>query len=115
MNIDDGLARCKVESKEKWMEWGIQIPALEFPPGWKIKITPPFAGAMVRFRVSTAKTKPNADVSVYLDVSDSLGCMGEPYWEVYPVEDDTERFLMNETDELIKCIAKALKIQEEKT
>lgn len=86
-------------------KWGKEIPFIKFNPKWEIQITPPFAGAVVRFRV---KYK-NADVSIYLDCYDALGYVGEPYWEVYPdTTGDCFRCLMNETDLLLKAIQESI-------
>ncbi len=99
----DFMKRLEIEQRENWRGWVEVIPALHFRPKWRVKIIPPFCGAMVRFQVS------HKDISVYLDVSDTLGCFGEPYWEIYPYEGDTYRCAMNETDELIRVIGECFK------
>jgi hypothetical protein len=106
MNVERTMARHRVEADEEWMHWRGQIPALKFPADWAITITPPFGCAMVRFRV-------NDGISVYLDCHDALGIMGEPYWEVYPVDGDTARFLMHNTDGLLKAITRAVAQEKE--
>jgi len=78
------LKRCNIENEENWQLWHSRIPDIEFKEGWKIKPLAPFGGALVRFLVKLG----DAHVSVYLDVNDSLGCVGRPYWEIYPYEDD---------------------------
>jgi hypothetical protein len=100
------IKRFEVERDEKWLELSGTIPYLNFKNDWNVSITPPFGGAIARFRV---KYKEKF-ISVYLDCFDSLGYMGEPYWEIYPVGDDetTARFLINETDELISAIDEEL-------
>lgn len=90
----------KVFESDKWRG---EIPYLQFPQEWKIKIVPPNM-AVVRFIVE----HNNKRISVYLDCYDILGCVGEPYWEIYPYEEDTFRCLMNETDELLEAIKKGL-------
>jgi len=45
--------------------------------------------------------------SIYLDSHDRLGCVGEPYWEVYPCDGDTGRCLKAEIAELLKLIESA--------
>lgn len=84
--------------------WAKKIPTIQFPADWRVGIIPPFGGAMIRFKVAT-----NTDryISVYLDCYDNLGCVGEPYWEIYPYKEDCKRFLMNEVDELIQGIKEA--------
>lgn len=101
------IERYTVESNEKWTEWNRKIPEIQLKDGWKLKILAPFGGAMARFRVGLG----DASVSVYLDVDDSLGCVGEPYWEIYPYEDDVSRYLINETDDLVNGIDKSLSDQ----
>lgn len=85
------------------------IPFINFPSEWRIKIIPPFNGAVVRFLVSN----PNGShLSVYLDCEDALGFMGAPYWELYPVKfkeyEDTARFDADEVDQLKACIQSQL-------
>lgn len=91
----------------KWREISIEIPYIQFPKSWKVKIVPPFAGATSRFYI-TKEGLVDSYVSVYLDYYDMLGFVGQPYWEVYDGE-ETERYLMNEISELLKGISKALK------
>lgn len=91
------------EVEERYRKHGDTAGLIEFPEGWKIKIIPPFAGAMGRFRVYN--NDESKSVSVYLDCYDSLGSVGEPYWEIYPtIEDDCARFLMGDEDLLVKEI-----------
>lgn len=89
-----------------WIKWVGEIPALQFPSHWRVRMSPPFGGAVVRFRVST-EAHPG-EISVYLDCYDQLGIFGAPYWEVYPVDMDTERHGINETKSLLESIAKGL-------
>ncbi len=98
------LDRAMIEQNEKWREITSEIPFLKFPDNVEVKVIPPFCGAMARFLVK----RGDVSVSVYLDFYDNLGFVGEPYWEVYPVKDDTARFFLNETDDLMKCIDEAL-------
>lgn len=88
----------KAFESERWIE---EIPYLNFKPEWKVKVIPPFCGAVVRFRIDYN----DIELSVYLDCYDNLGSVGQPYWELYPyVNDDTFRCLMNDTDELLHAI-----------
>jgi hypothetical protein len=92
----------EIMESRKWMN---EIPDLSFPKSWKIRMLPPFGGAVVRFAV----IKPSGKrISVYLDCYDNLGFMGHPYWEMYPgVSDDgPDRFLMNDTEDLLKALKK---------
>jgi len=108
MRPDRREASRAIEELYDWKGWMWKIPALSFRPDWLVRIVPPFHGAIVRFRVSKKET-PDKDVSVYLDCYDELGCVGQPYWEIYPAKHgDIDRFLMNETEELIQAIAEAL-------
>ena len=87
-------------------EWVNKIPFINFPSDWQIQIIPPFSGATSRFRIK--KIDNEKTVSVYLDCYDHLGCFGEPYWEIYPYQDDTFRCAMNDTDALINDIEESL-------
>jgi len=105
--MDNYFDRSKVEKCEEWMGWIAKIPSLRFSSEWEVKIIPPFAGAIARFHIDHG----DAHISVYLDGYDNLGCVGEPYWEIYPYNNGTCRVLMNDTEELMKEIAEALNQQ----
>lgn len=96
----------------EWTKWMQEIPYISFPSHWKIKMTPPFAGAMIRFRVSNKDEK--VDTSVYLDCYDILGFVGEPYWEIYPIDGDTRRVPMEDIDGLLEAIDQSLYSQLKK-
>lgn len=83
------------------------FPWITLPPGYSFKVTFPFCGAAARFRVCKTD-KPERDISVYLDTRDVLGYVRQPYWEAYPIGEDTGRFLLNETEELIAAIVAEL-------
>lgn len=90
--------------KDEWHKWMAEIPFIDFPAGWKVKIVPPFAGAVVRFHIRLPDM--NDVVSVYLDCYQRLGFYsGFPYWEVYPYKSDIGRCGINEVEELVKMIA----------
>ena len=101
INLDSLKERYNVEKREEWRRWCEEIPELQFPSTWNVRIIPPFGGAIVRFII-------NDKISVYLDCYDALGIMGKPYWEIYPHCDDTWRCPMNNTDDLIAHIDEAL-------
>lgn len=99
-NID----RYKIEAEEKWREWSEKVPAIKFDAGWSVKVIPPFAGAMARFLVEAN----GKSASVYLDCHNALGYMDGAYWEVYPVDEDTSRCLIDEADELLALIRRSI-------
>lgn len=105
------IKRYEIEEKEKWRDILSQIPFIKFKKNWSVKIIPPFGGAITRFLVRQDGTEFN--ISVYLDFYDSLGCVGKPYWEIYPYEDDVLRLLLSETDDLVCYIQKAIDIKLE--
>lgn len=92
------------EDKMEHRKWIKEIPFIQFPNDWKVQITPPFAGAVVRFRVQ----KDEAEVSIYLDCYDKLGCYGSPYWEVYPYKGDVFRCDISDTGSLLNAIAQSI-------
>lgn len=98
------IKRFEVEKEENWREWCQKIPYIKFKKEWNIKLIPPFAGAMVRFLIEMN----NKNVSVYLDCYDGLGYFGEPYWEVYHVDDYVGRVAMNDVDGLMALIETSL-------
>lgn len=99
--------RWNIQEAEDWYEWVKRIPAIEFPTGWKVRMAPPFNGAMVRFRVSLDGEREH-EVSVYLDCFDRIGCFGAPYWEVYPYQEDVGRCAMEDTKSLLQMITEGL-------
>lgn len=95
----------KYEEAMEHSKWMKEIPFIEFPAGFKVKFSPPFAGAVVRFIVQ----KKDVSVSVYLDCYNNLGYESKPYWEVYPSFDGgTFRCYIHETDKLVSNIVEYL-------
>lgn len=108
MKVEDSLKVYEAERIMEYMKWVNEIPNISFPSDYKVKIIPAFGGAVVRFRVE----KNGKSVSVYLDCYDNLGCYGEPYWEVYPYDNDVFRCGMNNTKELMNAIDYSLNINK---
>jgi hypothetical protein len=105
INLLGENARYDVELAEDWDKIVSKIPFLKFDFECDVKIIPPFRGAIARMIVR----RGDVDVSVYLDWFDRLGGVGEPYWEIYPnLHDETERFLLNETEDMIDAIKLSL-------
>ena len=112
MEMDLYLKRSEIETAEKWREWCKRMPDLQFDADWKVRIIPPFAGALARFIVS----KGDKHVSVYFDAYSQLGFMYDendnpiPYFEIYPAPDtdDVRRYYLNETDAMLGDIRKVL-------
>ena len=100
-SVENYIKREEVEVYEKWSKIRTETPSLNFDKEWDIKIIPPFGGAVARFLVFKNEEQI---CSVYLDWYENLGCFGEPYYELYPFEDDIKRYSLKETDELINDI-----------
>ena len=93
------------EKEFESFKWANSIPYIRFKEDWDVRIIPPHTGAVIRFLVK----KGNVEVSVYLDCYDTLGLVGESYWEIYPdQEEDCTRVLMNNVDELLEAIQKSI-------
>lgn len=110
-NDKDGW-RLSLEMEEayEWRKWLKEIPFVSFPSGWRVQFIPPFAGAVARFRVSTAKIGDENAVSVYLDCYQRLGCYDGPYWEVLPdASGENGRCGMYDTASLVGLIDGGLK------
>ena len=107
IKAEDRTKVYEAETIMEYMEWVKKIPSIKFPVDWEIQIIPPFGCTMVRFRV----TKDEAWVSVYLDCYDLLGCVGTPYWEIYPYDGDTFRCRMEETELLLDKIQESINNQ----
>ena len=106
MKVIDRLLTSKYEEQMEHDKWIKDIPYINFPNEWKVQITPPFCGAVVRFRVKCG----DADISVYLDCYDTIGCYGEPYWEIYPCDDDVYRCGIQNINELLEKIQYSIDI-----
>ena len=104
MEFDKTVARLKIERAEDWRTWMDKIPAIQFDADWQVKVIPPFSGAMARFLI----LKGGKQASIYLDCYDVLGCVGHPYWEVYPVADDVGRCDIDDIEQLLVLIRRAL-------
>lgn len=106
------VALMLCEALSKVLEWDAhiwEIPYLKFPADWEVKLMPPFMGAMLRFHVKKPGMSEQDTVSVYLDVADVLGIVGQPYWEIYPASHgDTERILLTHSEDLLPAIGEAL-------
>lgn len=102
----DRVKQFEIEAAMDYRGWSDKIPFLSFPEGWSVRITPPFAGALVRFQVKKGK---HGWVSVYFDGYENLGFFGGPYWEVYPdLKDDVSRFALGEEKKMIRKISAIL-------
>ena len=104
MEYEDFNKVYEVERIMEYKKWCGEIPHITFPNDWQVQVIPPFAGAVVRFKIK----KGDASVSIYLDCYDRLGCYGQPYWEVYPHENDVFRCDMEDTETLLKAIAESI-------
>lgn len=101
MNISKYAQRSDLERDEDWGKHGSEAPTFNFPVEWGVKIIPPFAGALMRFTVTVG----TAQVSIYYDPLCKLGCMNNPYWEIYPaIGGDAERFLNDQMDAMMDSI-----------
>ena len=94
--------RYGIEDKQNWMDEIEKIPYINFPSEWKVRIVPPVNDAVVRFHVVLPCGRWK---SIYLDCRDSLGCVGSPYWEVYPYCDDVGRCAREDVMRLLEMIA----------
>lgn len=97
--------RLEIELKEDWAKWAKKIPYIKIPNGCSVQPLPPFGGAMARFKVIAPSGE---EVSIYLDVNNSLGYEEHPYWELYPYYDDVSRCGIHETDELYNAMLVSL-------
>jgi len=105
--LDDGeYWRAASIMSQRYRHWIDKMPHIPFNPEWDVRAIPPFAGAMVRYRVM----HDGARVSIYMDAYDQLGVVGEPYWEIYPdaTGEDCDRYMLADTDALVSGIAASL-------
>ncbi len=97
----------KYDQMMEHMKWAQEIPYISFPSDWEVQVTPPFLGALVRFRVKKGK----AEVSIYLDCYGNLNYSSSPYWEVYPYGGEVFRCRMLEKEMLLEAIGKSISEQ----
>lgn len=103
----------QVDKTFKYIEWAQEIPAFEIPQGYKIKVIPPFRGALVRFLVIDSLTEK--EISIYLDGYNLLGYYNGAYWELYPnMAEDVSRYPINSIDKVIAEAVECLKFKAEK-
>jgi hypothetical protein len=103
--VDDGdrmMISAKHEVAFEGRRWVGDLPFLAFPADWEVQVIPPFCGAIVRFRARLRGGEKI--VSVYFDGYNLLGIYDGPYWEAYPIDVDTARFVLGEEAEMMKCI-----------
>lgn len=115
--VNNRVSRAELGSKMskayEWDKWQQEIPYINFPEHFAVKVTPPVAGAVVRFRVADKRCIEKGDISVYLDCYSELGAVWEPYWEIYPAADgDVSRYMMRDIDGLIAGLQEALEARE---
>lgn len=103
-------AEMLITKTMEWSKWTKEIPLIPMKEGWLMRPIPPFNGAISRFNI---ETKEGGWCSVYFDAYDKLGIFGSPYWEIYEVDGDIDRFEMNDIKGLVASITKALKQREE--
>lgn len=89
------LEQYQFGHSEEWERWYREIPSIQLGD-YAITPMPPITGATARFHVN--------GLSIYLDCYSRLGAVPEPYWEVYPVDGDCARFVMEDTKSLARCI-----------
>ncbi len=90
----------EIDRDDKWLEWECKIPELNFDSSWNVRIIPPFAGALIRFKVF----KGDKYCSVFLDVFNNLGWQKKAYWGVLSYTDDEYEIAMDNVEELMKVI-----------
>jgi len=88
LTIDERIKRSEIEQAERWGDFQEHKPFIELKPGWKIRVTPAFGGAIFRFRL---ESPAGNEYSVYFDAFDRLGIYGAPYYELFPHENDVFR------------------------
>ena len=94
------LASCEYERIFESRKWATKIPYMRFPHDWEVKIIPPVTGAVIRFLAR----KNDKEISVYLDCYNNLGVQNSPYWEAYPIGEDTARFHWHDWQGLLDCM-----------
>lgn len=93
----------ELEERMEYHKWFTCLPFIQWPPHYLIKVTPPFAAKVIRFRLKTTDT-PH-ELSIYLDGYNYSGCMPWPHYEVYGgLGDDTSRCKWDDVEELLRLV-----------
>ena len=100
--MGDFLSRLNIERDQDWRGWIEKIPSIKIPDNVRIRIVPPFGGAVARFLLEKFDSKEN--LSVYLDCFQELGYYSGPYWEAYPWNGDIMRFAIDDVAGLEKLL-----------
>jgi hypothetical protein len=103
--LDRHMLSARMAVAFEWDKWVRDLPFLEFPSHWRVKIVPPYFGAIIRFYVDD---KRGGCVSVYLDGCNHLGYGPHPYWEAYAIDGGAKRFLVGEVEVLFSAINEEL-------
>lgn len=109
MNIAIRESSYELERALDYGRWMKELPFFTVPEGFKIKVVPPWHGAVIRFWIQKddAVDMENS-VSVYFDSMNVLGSMSQPYWEAYPIDDDCRRYFVGEEEKMMSDIVKEL-------
>ncbi len=103
----DAMLAYEYDSNFESRKWIKELPGFQFKPDWIVQIIPPFAGAIIRFRVK--KKGLGREVSVYFDAYNNLAWASCLYWEIYPAaEESTARFALGEEDKMLEAIEASL-------
>ena len=103
--MDKELQRMRevVEKKERWYRHIEDIPYLNFPIVWNVKIIPPFGGALVRFLIMYN----NKEITIKLsDLGYDMFYRGL-VWEVHGLNKNLT-FKLGKSKEMLATITKAL-------
>lgn len=102
-------ASHRIEKALDYERWMKELPFLTIPEGFRIKVVPPFHGAVIRFWIQKADAVDMENsVSVYFDSANVLGWMSEPYWEAYSIDGDCARYKVGEEDKMMEDIVREL-------
>lgn len=102
-------ASHQLEDALDYGRWMRELPFMEIPAGFKIKVVPPWHGAVVRFWIQKADAVDMEKcISVYFDSRNVLGSMDQPYYEAYSIDDECQRYFVGEEDKMMADIVREL-------
>ena len=105
-DIQETMLIASYDNLQECRKWATKIPPLHFEKEWDVKIIPPFGGALIRFAIDYN----GKHISVYFDGFSKLGWMYDgndnpvPYFEVNYYSRDVRRYLMDESEQMMKDI-----------
>lgn len=93
-----------IDRKMNYMQWCDELPFIQWPSHYQIKVIPPFGAKIIRFKLKANDTP--IELSIYLDAYNYSGYMPWPYWEIFGgnFEQDVSRCKWDDIEKLKELV-----------